>query len=151
MNDPLPTVSGEGAENADRFRKMDTAAIGRLPLQSFDGPIRLVDTDDKTRQAVRELRRDSLLGFDTETRPAFTRGTSYNPALIQLADRKTAYIFLLRDIGFHEELQALLSDANLIKSGVAVPGIAEKPMFTDISRTSEDEVTLEIRTTPDFL
>ncbi len=122
MNDSLPITSEGDAEVAERFRKMDAAAIGRLPLQSFEGPIRIVDTDEKTRQAVRELRRDSLLGFDTETRPAFTRGVSYDPALIQLADRNSAYIFLLRDIGFHEELQALLSDANLIKSGVAVTG-----------------------------
>jgi hypothetical protein len=33
----------------------------------------------------------------------------------------------------------------------AVPTIAETPMFTDISRTSEGEVTLVLKTAPDFL
>ena len=49
--------------------------IGALPLASFPGKIQVVDKlDDSFYQAVRYLKKQKVLGFDTETRPCFSPG-----------------------------------------------------------------------------
>ena len=48
--------------------------IAKLELVSFPGEIVLVDSlNDKFYAALRYLRRQKVLGFDTETRPTFTQ------------------------------------------------------------------------------
>ena len=47
--------------------------IGELTLAAFPGEITVIDAvDDKFFAAVRYLRRQTVLGFDTETRPSFS-------------------------------------------------------------------------------
>ncbi|HNX05726.1 MAG TPA: hypothetical protein PKI32_09505, partial [Opitutales bacterium] len=43
--------------------------INDLPLSRYDGPIVLVSTPGEMNVAVAELRKEKILGFDTETRP----------------------------------------------------------------------------------
>jgi len=42
--------------------------------------------------SLEDLRRESVIGFDTETRPAFRRGESYLPSLVQLATAQAVYL-----------------------------------------------------------
>ena len=69
--------------------------------------------------AVRALRRETLLGFDTETRPSFQKGETHPPALIQLAGKDAVYLFHLPGLGLPAELTDLLTDARIVKAGVA--------------------------------
>jgi ribonuclease D len=71
-------------------------------------------------QAVAELRGETLLGFDIESRPSFTKGRVYPPAILQLAGRHAVYIFQLRTLGLPPELTAILADARTVKAGVAI-------------------------------
>lgn len=91
-----------------------------LPLKSYDGSIYVIDSDEKMREAVRELRSEKVLGFDTETRPAFKAGESYLPALVQLSGSGSVYIFQLRHITSYEPLADILADKHALKAGVAV-------------------------------
>lgn len=61
-----------------------------------------------------------LLGFDTETKPVFTKGKKNAVSLIQLATDNLAVLFRINKIGFPNELIKLLSDPSVIKAGVAV-------------------------------
>jgi ribonuclease D len=70
--------------------------------------------------AVGKLRKETLLGFDTETRPSFRKGESYKPSLIQLAGRNEAFIFQLQHIGFPRSLRRIFADPGIIKAGVAL-------------------------------
>ncbi len=96
------------------------AEISALPLRSYTGHIHVVDSDAKMRAAVRALGTEGILGFDTETRPAFKVGESYPPSLIQLAASCSVYIFQLRHINSYEGLAGILADKNVLKAGVAV-------------------------------
>ena len=75
--------------------------IGALPLASFPGKIQVVDRlDDSFLQAVRYLKKQKVLGFDTETRPCFSPGQrQYPTALIQLSGEDKAFLFLIIKIG----------------------------------------------------
>ena len=94
--------------------------INRLPLAAYRGPIHVVRARPQMLAAIRELRREPLLGFDTEKRPSFTKGESHPPALLQLAGRQDVYIFQLHILGLPSELTDLLANGHIIKAGVAI-------------------------------
>ena len=61
--------------------------IAALELASFPGEIVVVNAEDGTfAQAVKYLKRQKVLGFDTETRPTFSPDQHSNgTALLQLS------------------------------------------------------------------
>lgn len=99
---------------------MSKDEINACPIKQWDGPIFIVDSKDKLTQALDLLARESLLGFDTETRPAYKKGQYYLPSLLQLAGSKEAFLFQLGRIGLPQSLAALLEDTNVTKVGVSI-------------------------------
>ncbi len=89
-------------------------------MRWYDGPIHVVSTTEDAITAAKALSKDKVLGFDTETRPAFRKGVSYDPSLLQLGGKKDVYIFQLALTGMPDELKYLLSSEKIIKSGVAI-------------------------------
>ena len=94
--------------------------LRKLPVLQFDGRVTLVDNMDRFYRVMGEIGRPPLLGFDTETRPSFKKGRRYKVALLQLADADRAWLFRLNMIGLPPELAALLSDKQIVKTGVAI-------------------------------
>ena len=94
--------------------------IALYPQQSFAGQIHVVNSHETMRQAVGYLQRCTVLGFDTETRPAFAKHVKYDVALLQLSDDKHAFLFQLQKTGIPANLAALLSSPTVCKVGVAV-------------------------------
>ena len=80
----------------------------------------MVDSDAKMHAAAQALVSEKVLGFDTETRPAFKVGESYPPALVQLAGSGGVYIFQLRSIASHGPLAGIMADKHVLKAGIAV-------------------------------
>ncbi|MDT8334721.1 MAG: 3'-5' exonuclease [Desulfurivibrionaceae bacterium] len=101
-------------------RRMTKEEINSLPIKGYSGKIRVIRSDSALAEALAELSRESLLGFDTETRPNFTKGQNNLPSLIQLAADETVYIFQLRHLNFSKELRKIFSDKKIIKTGVAI-------------------------------
>ncbi len=119
MNDSAIPANREPAAPAP-FERLTREAINARPLRMYEGPIHVVDHARDVPRAVAALQREKRLGFDTETRPAFKKGESYPPALLQLAGSKAVYIFRLRQTGLPEDLACLLAAPDKIKAGVAV-------------------------------
>jgi len=94
--------------------------INALPLKHYTGAIHLIDSDEKMRSAARRLGTEKVLGFDTETRPAFKKGESYSPSLIQLAAGDGVYIFQIGRINSHKPLAGILEDRFVLKTGIGV-------------------------------
>ena len=126
--------------------------INALPIRSFPGTIRLIQTPEALKRALGTLRRETLLGFDTETRPTFQKGISYPPALLQLATGKTVYLIRLTHFEDLGELTQVLASPNCYKVGVAVRddivglqkfGAFEAQGFIDIGQLAKK---LEIQT-----
>jgi len=101
-------------------RHISKKEITLLPVKSYPGPIHVIDSNTKIKAAARALGKEKVLGFDTETRPAFKAGESYPPALVQLAGSAGVYIFQLRHITAYGPLAAILADKRVLKAGVAV-------------------------------
>ncbi len=96
------------------------AEINELPMGRYEGPIHLIHTPDEADRVAKKLKKEKLLGFDTETRPAFRRGESYLPSLLQLATENEVYLFQLKQTGFTKKLQKILANKKIIKSGVSI-------------------------------
>lgn len=95
--------------------------INALPLKRWNGPVEIVRTEAQRDKAVKELRSEPLLGFDTETRPVFKKGRKPNlPSLLQLATAECVYLFQLNLLPMNNGLLDLLADSDVIKTGVAV-------------------------------
>jgi ribonuclease D len=95
--------------------------IGALELASFPGEIVLVDQEgDDFHRALRYLKRQRVLGFDTETRPTFTPDQrSSGTALLQLSGGGKAFLFRLKTLGLPRKLAAILANPSIIKVGAA--------------------------------
>jgi len=91
-----------------------------LPVRRYEGEICLVETSQQLERALADIREEQVVGFDTETRPAFTRGESYPPALVQAATARAVYIFQLRQAQVFPVVAELLETARIVKAGVAL-------------------------------
>ncbi len=94
--------------------------INRLPMRQYEGSIHLIRTPAEAEQAAAELKKETLLGFDTETRPAFRVGESYLPSLLQLATGKEVFIIQIKLTGLTKGLCGILSSPDIIKTGVSI-------------------------------
>ena len=94
--------------------------INLLPLRAWEGPVVLIQTEEALAAALEDMWKEHVLGFDTETRPTFTKGKTCSPALIQLATADTAYLIQLTHIAFCDEIAELLASPRVLKVGVAI-------------------------------
>lgn len=108
--------------NENRFiENILPEAIETMPLASFPGEICVIDSlSEDYRQAVRYLKRQKILGFDTETKPCFTPRTP-NPgvALLQLSGGGKAFLFRIKSLGMQRALCNILANPDIVKVGAA--------------------------------
>ncbi len=101
-------------------RRMTKMEINEFPIKKWQGAIEIIRTREEMIVAVEQLSRETILGFDTETRPAFKKGQKYLPSLLQLAGKNSAYLFQLKRIGLPELLISILTNPSIIKTGVSL-------------------------------
>lgn len=101
-------------------RRMTKEEINNCPIRKWNGPVHIIRSSERMTHAVEHLRREAILGFDTETRPAFKKGQKYLPSLLQLAGENSVYLFQLKHLGLQEPLIKILADPAVIKAGVSL-------------------------------
>jgi ribonuclease D len=94
--------------------------LADLPIRRYEGEVRLLESAQALAHEAEAIRRESVLGFDTETRPAFRKGESYPPALVQLAGESVVWIFALQRVDCSAPLKAIFEDSLLTKAGIGV-------------------------------
>mgnify|MGYP001067505159 CR=1 FL=1 len=61
--------------------KISKEIIATLPIETFPGKIVVIDNERDADNAVLQLNNESIIGFDTETRPTFKKGKSNHPII----------------------------------------------------------------------
>ena len=92
----------------------------QLPILRYDGVIHLVKTRADLQRAAHGLRRERVVGFDTETRPSFRKGESFAPSVVQIATSRGVCLFQLARLDCSHALAELFSNAKLVKAGVSL-------------------------------
>lgn len=94
--------------------------LNSLPLNSFKGNIRVIKDLEGINKVLPLIQRAKCLGFDTETRPSFSKGTNNRIALLQLANNDDAFLFRINKTKLPEMLVRILADPDIIKVGAAI-------------------------------
>ena len=94
--------------------------MAELPIGRYAGEVCLVATAADLQRAREDIGQQSVVGFDTETRPAFSKGESYAPCLVQVATAGTVYLFQLRRPEVTPVVADLLAQPRTVKAGVAL-------------------------------
>lgn len=102
--------------------KIDKEIVKDLPIAQTDCQIELIDSPDEVDKAVKYLLRSKVVGFDTESKPSFTKGKSNKIALMQISTQKRCFLFRLQMIGKNQRLKEFLENENIKKIGVAIHG-----------------------------
>lgn len=100
-------------------RSISRDDLASLPIRRYEGEVRLVTTPEDLARAREDILRERVVGFDTETRPAFRVGESYAPCLFQAATARTVYLFRFERLEVFPLLAELLAEPLVVKAGVS--------------------------------
>lgn len=101
------------------YNKYDKTKIPTLPRAQFEGRIHVIISRAQADKAVNYLLKQPILGFDTETRPSFSKGTFHRVALLQVATYDVCFLFRLNIIGLTPAIIRLLEDTTVTKIGLS--------------------------------
>lgn len=109
------------SEYSKEFKKSITdEELAALPLSVFEGKIHLIEKVEELTDAINYLKQQTVLGFDTETRPTFKKGQNHQVALLQLSTADEAFLFRTNLIGLSPGLIKILATPTILKIGAAI-------------------------------
>jgi ribonuclease D len=94
--------------------------INLLPLGAYEGNIELITNPKELPAAFKEIQKQKIVGFDTETRPSFKKGQVYDVSLVQLALEKKVFVIRLNHTGVTEEMLPFFENKKIIKPGIGI-------------------------------
>ena len=94
--------------------------MSELPIRRYEGSVHVVGGHPDLQHAMQDILQESVVGFDTETRPAFRPGESYLPSLVQFATASAVYLLQVRQQDLFGAMREILSSEKIIKVGVSV-------------------------------
>ncbi len=101
-------------------REISREDMVALPIRRYEGEVVLVEAHRQLVRAMDDIGHERVVGWDTETRPAFRKGESHLPALLQVATGSAVYLFQLTRLDVSREVAAFFGAAGTIKAGVSV-------------------------------
>src|SRR5258708_12724510 len=81
-------------------RVITREAVNDLAIRRYAGEVCLVATREDVERAAADFATERVVGFDTETRPAFRVGQRYPTALVPVASARAVYVFQLARMDF---------------------------------------------------
>lgn len=94
--------------------------INALPLKAFMGETHLITKTSQLHKAFAEIQAHEVVGFDTETKPAFVKGQVFKVALLQLAIPDKVFLIRLNMTGLTEDITRFFENEKVIKAGVGL-------------------------------
>ena len=99
---------------------IDKEEVEALPGFHFEGKIITINTEGQAERSAQFLLTQKVLGFDTETRPSFRKGSNNKVALLQISTADEAFLFRLGATGLPLPLKHVLSRPLPLKIGVGI-------------------------------
>lgn len=94
--------------------------VNELPLRKYEGKVVVVTQEDALNEALKRIYQHEILGFDTETKPAFRKGVKHMVSLLQIAIPEVVYLIRLNHLGFTQPLSDLFGDDRISKVGISI-------------------------------
>lgn len=100
--------------------RITSEEVNALPLMAYHGKIVLIDKEEEIEAAISDIEKHSVVGFDTESKPAFQKGEHYDVSLIQIAIPGKVYLFRINLTGLTKPICNFLENSTITKLGVAL-------------------------------
>ncbi len=106
---------------SDTLLSENQAKSEELERAHFDGAIHVVSSYEALDEVYEKIIAHSVLGFDTETRPTFTKGHADRfVSIVQFATADQAWIIRTNILRLPEKLRAIFEHPAIVKVGLAV-------------------------------
>jgi ribonuclease D len=115
MSNPITSALPSGFP-----REISREEMAVLPIRRYEGEVVVVETLRDLDRAWEDLARERIVGWDTETRPAFRVGETYLPCLVQAATARAVYLFQLPKMDFSGVVGGLFAEPGIVKVGISV-------------------------------
>ena len=92
--------------------------LNELPIGGWEGETILIDIPEDVASAIQAINKETIIGIDTETRPAFKKGVVYRISLIQIATRDCVYLFRINRVGLSAGLIKVFESEEIMKVGI---------------------------------
>jgi ribonuclease D len=107
-------------DNCILKKSISNDEMSLLQLCAFEGTIHLIERIEDVNPALDYLKNQAILGFDTETKPSFSKGQNNPVSLLQLSTSDTAFLFRINQIGLPSGLVKILASPKILKIGAAI-------------------------------
>jgi len=102
--------------------KLEKDQIVKLPIIEYKGEVKIISTTKDAEEIANFLlQKKDFYGFDTETKPVFSK---YHPAqktaIIQIATSDIVYIFCIKQFVIGNNFKKFLNSANALFCGIAI-------------------------------
>ena len=96
-------------------------AIAKMPKEEFPGRIVIVNTEKELNEAISYLSSFTEIGFDTETRPNFSKNSHHKMALMQLSSIDACFLIRLNKFkNMPVALRSFLINKDVKKIGLSL-------------------------------
>ncbi len=119
---PIRPRQAAAALPAELRRAISREDLASLPIRRYEGDVCVVNTPAALTHAMIDIRQERVVGFDTETRPAFKKGESYLPCLVQVATARKVYLLQLEQLDCSAAVAEIMANPRIVKTGVALAG-----------------------------
>jgi ribonuclease D len=106
--------------SSESVKRISREEMNELPIRRYEGPVHVVARHPDLRHAMQDILQEGVVGFDTETRPAFRTGESYLPSLVQFATASAVYLLQVQQQDLLGAMAEVLSSERIVKVGVSV-------------------------------
>jgi ribonuclease D len=106
--------------SSESVKSISHEEMNQLPIRRYAGPVHVVARHSDLGHAMQDILQEGVVGFDTETRPAFRPGESYPPSLVQFATASAVYLFQVQQQDLLGVMAEVLSSEKIVKVGVSV-------------------------------
>lgn len=94
--------------------------VNSLECKTFDGEIVIVNTPDALAKAVQFLEMQQCIGFDTEGRPRFIKGSKRQISLLQFATIDKVFLVRIDILGLTKSIVNLFENSEIKKIGLGL-------------------------------
>lgn len=116
-----PVISNPPATRpSESMATISREALNELPLLRYEGPVHVIAGQPDLQRALEDILAESVVGFDTEARPAFRAGENYLPSIVQFATARAVYLLQAKQPELFGAMRDILSSEGIVKAGVSV-------------------------------
>ena len=87
---------------------------------AYDGHTVVINYPKDVDKAIKYLMTQSIVGFDTETRPTFKKGQVHKVCLLQIATHDECFLFRINKTGLTDSIRKFFESKNVLKVGLSI-------------------------------